>query len=173
MDYKTICIEDKGPIVILYLNRPKVLNVLSNEMREELTHFMHRAAKENDIRVMILSGKGRAFSAGGDLADFKRTYENFKRGDDVNEFGNPDFWKAFIDFPKPIIAAINGLAVGFGFTVTLACDIRVASEQAKFSSAFVRIGLTPEFGSSYFMPRLIGYGKAAELAFTGKMIDAQ
>jgi 2-(1,2-epoxy-1,2-dihydrophenyl)acetyl-CoA isomerase len=122
---------------------------------------------------MILSGKGRAFSAGGDLDEFKRTYENFKRGDDVNEFGNPNFWKAFIDFPKPIIAAINGLAVGFGLTVTLACDIRIASERAKFGCAFIRIGVTPEFGSSYFMPRLIGSGKAAELAFTGKMIDAQ
>jgi len=143
-----------------------------NEMREELINFMHQAAQDNDIRVVILSAKGKAFSAGADLDEFKRTYENFKSGDDANEFGNPDFWKAFTDFPKPMIAAINGLAVGFGFTVTLTCDIRIASERAKFSCAFARIGVTPEFGSSYFMPRLIGSGKAAEMAFTGRMIDA-
>ena len=80
--------------------------------------------------------------------------------------------KAFIDFPKPMIAAINGLAVGFGLTVSLICDIRIASDQAFFSCAFVRIGVTPEFGSSYFLPRLIGYGKAMELTLTAQTIDA-
>ncbi len=80
---------------------------------------------------------------------------------------------SFIEFPKPLIAAINGPAVGFGLTVTLNCDIRLASKSAKFRCAFVRVGVTPEFGSSYFLPRLIGYGKAAELTFTARMFDAE
>ena len=173
VDYKTISFEHKERLGILYLSRPRVLNALNNEMRQELIHFMRQAAKDEDIRVLVITGKGRAFCAGADLHEFKKSYEIYRQEGKMNGFGHTNLPKAFIDFPKPIIAAINGPAIGFGFTVTLTCDMRIASERAKFSCAFLRVGVTPEFGSSYFLPRLIGYGKAAELAFTARTIDAQ
>ncbi len=173
MDYKTISVERKAEVGILYLNRPEVLNALSNEMREELMDFMEKAAADDGLRVLILTGKGRAFSAGADLNLFKQRYEAFRQEGEGDDSGQTDLPRVFIEFPKPLIAAINGPAVGFGLTVTLNCDIRLASRKAKFSCAFVRIGVTPEFGSSYFLPRLIGYGKAAELIFTARMFDAE
>jgi 2-(1,2-epoxy-1,2-dihydrophenyl)acetyl-CoA isomerase len=173
MGYKTISVETKGSVGILSLNRPEVLNALSDEMRDDLIHFMRRAAEDDRLRVLIMTGKGRAFSAGGDLNMFKSAYERYRQEGQDSGFGGIDLPKVFTDFPKPLIAAVNGAAVGFGLTVTLTCDIRLASTDATFSCAFVRVGVTPEFGSSYFLPRLIGYGKAAELAFTAKMFDAE
>lgn len=173
MDYKSICVERKDDIGILSFNRPEVLNALSQEMREELMDFMEEAAADDGLRVLILTGKGRAFSAGADLNIFKRRYETYRQEGQGDKSVGTDFPRVFIEFPKPLIAAINGPAVGFGLTVTLNCDIRLASRQAKFRCAFVRIGVTPEFGSSYFLPRLIGYGKAAELIFTARMFDAE
>jgi 2-(1,2-epoxy-1,2-dihydrophenyl)acetyl-CoA isomerase len=173
MDYKTISIEKKGEAGFLYLNRPEVLNALSDEMRTELIDFMTQAAVNDELKVLIMSGKGRAFCAGADLNMFKKAYETYRQKGQSDDFGRADLPRAFIEFPKPIIAAVNGPAIGFGLTVTLTCDIRLASKRAKFSCAFVRVGVTPEFGSSYFLPRLIGYGKAAELAFTARMFDAE
>jgi enoyl-CoA hydratase/carnithine racemase len=173
MDYKTISAETKGKVGVLYLNRPEVLNALSDEMGDELIHFMRQAAEDDRLRVLIMTGKGRAFSAGGDLNMFKSAYESYRREGQDSGFRGVGLPKAFTDFPKPLIAAVNGAAVGFGLTVTLTCDIRLASTDATFSCAFVRVGVTPELGSSYFLPRLIGYGKAAELAFTAKMFGAE
>lgn len=172
MDYTAIKFEQEGPLGILSLNRPKALNSLSLEMKNELKDCLNRATRNESLRVLILTGEGRVFSAGGDLHDFKRAYEVWHReGRDIS-FADPELLKAFINFPKPIIAAVNGPAVGFGLTISLVCDIRIASDQSVFSCAFVRIGVTPEFGSSYFLPRLIGYGKAAELTMTAQTIDA-
>ena len=173
MQYTTISNERKGNIEILYLNRPEVLNALSETMRKELVDYLEHAAKDDSVHVLILTGKGRAFSSGADLNMFKGAYEAFRKDGIVSEFGRTDLPRAFIDFPKPMIGAINGAAVGFGLTVSLICDIRVAAEGAVFSCAFAKIGVTPEFGSSYFLPRIIGYARAAELAFTTKTIDAQ
>lgn len=173
MDYKTISSERKGAVGILYLNRPEVLNAFSEDMDRELLHFLHGAREDDSLRVLILTGKGRAFSAGGDLNMFKQAYEAYQRDGRDRRVGGAELPKAFIDFPKPFIAAINGAAVGFGLTVSLTCDIRIAAENAIFSCAFARIGVTPEFGSSYLLPKVIGYARAAELAFTAKDIDAQ
>lgn len=172
MEYQTLAVEMKGPIAVLYLNRPEVLNALSRQMSDDLLHFFRWAAEDKDLRVVILTGRGRAFSAGGDLNMFKTAHEKHRKTGEPTGFSEVNLQRALVDFPKPLIAAINGLAVGFGLTVTLPCDIRIASDQARFSCAFVRIGVTPEFGSSYFLPRLIGYSKAAELAFTARMFDA-
>lgn len=173
MKYETISVERKDNVGFLYLNRPQVLNALSEEMRSELLHFLPQAAADEGLRVLVITGKGRAFSAGGDLNMFKDRYESYRREGSGGTFANIDLPEAFSRFPKPIVAAINGAAVGFGATMPLNCDLRIASVQAQFSFAFVRLGLTPEFGSSYFLPRLIGYGKAAELIFTARMLDAQ
>jgi len=173
MQYKTIASERKGGVAILYLNRPQVLNALSADMQHELIHFMQGARDDDSLRVLILTGRGKAFSAGGDLNMFKGAYEAYQRDGSDSNLGDTTLPRAFIDFPKPFIAAINGAAVGFGLTVSLICDIRIAAENALFSCAFARIGVTPEFGSSYFLPHVVGYARAAELAFTAKDIDAQ
>ena len=173
MQYKTIASERKGAAAVLYLDRPDVLNALSEDMQHELIHFMQGARDDDSLRVLILTGRGRAFSAGGDLNMFKQAYESYRRDGAESGFGGMNLPRAFIDFPKPFIAAINGAAVGFGLTVALPCDIRIAAEDATFSCAFARIGVTPEFGSSYFRPKVVGSARAAELAFTAKDIDAQ
>jgi enoyl-CoA hydratase/carnithine racemase len=172
MNYTSIKFEQEGPLGILSLNRPKALNSLAPEMKTELKDCLQRATKNESLRVLILTGEGRAFSAGGDLHNFKKSYEAWHGEARDISFVDANLPKAFIIFPKPIIAAVNGPAVGFGLTVSLTCDIRIASDQSVFSCAFVRIGVTPEFGSSYFLPRLVGYGKAAELIMTAQTIDA-
>ncbi len=172
MEYKHIeLIREKG-VAFITLNRPEVLNALSERMKVELIHALKETEEDDDIRVMILTGRGRAFCAGADLNRFVEIQESDKDHKKKTRFGSLDLPRAFIQYPKPIIAAINGPSYGFGFTVTLTCDIRLASERAKFSCAFVRIGVTPEFCSTFFLPRLIGYSKAAELVFTARPFDA-
>jgi 2-(1,2-epoxy-1,2-dihydrophenyl)acetyl-CoA isomerase len=173
MEYKTIELVREEGIALLYLNRPDVLNALNETMKNELIHALKETEEDENVRVMILTGRGRGFCAGADLNRFIEAIESDKDHKKKTRFGSVDFPRAFIQYPKPIIAAINGPAYGFGFTVTLTCDIRLASEKAKFSCAFVRIGVTPEFCSTFFLPRLIGYGKAAELIFTARAFDAQ
>ena len=172
MEYKHIELIREEGIAFITLNRPEVLNALSETMKVELIHALKETEEDDDIRVMILTGRGRAFCAGADLNRFVEIQESDEDHKKKTRFGSLDLPRAFIQYPKPIIAAINGPSYGFGFTVALTCDIRLASERAKFSCAFVRIGVTPEFCSTYFLPRLIGYGKAAELVFTARPFDA-
>ena len=173
MGYRDIELIKEARIALIYLNRPEVLNALSETMKYELIHALKEIEEDDDIRALILTGRGRAFCAGADLNRFIEFQESDKNHKKKTRFGSLDLPRAFIQYPKPIIAAINGPSYGFGFTVTLTCDIRLASERAKFSCAFVRIGVTPEFCSTYFLPRLIGYDKAAELVFTARPFDAQ
>jgi len=172
MKYKDIELIVEEGIAFIYLNRPKVLNALDETMKDELIHALKETEEDDNIRVMILTGRGRGFCAGADLSRFIEVQESDKDHKKKSRFGSLDLPRAFIQYPKPIIAAINGPSYGFGFTVTLTCDIRLASERAKFSCAFVRVGVTPEFCSTYFLPRLIGYGKASELIFTARAFDA-
>ncbi len=172
MEYKTIELIREEEIAYLYLNRPKALNALNETMKNELIHVLKETGEDDNIRVMILTGRGRGFCAGADLNRFIELQEGDTDHKKKSKFGSVDFPRAFVQYPKPIIAAINGPSYGFGFTVTLTCDIRLASERAKFSCAFVRVGVTPEFCSTYFLPRLIGYSKAAELIFTARPFDA-
>ena len=172
MGYKDIELIREEGVALIYLNRPEILNALGETMKAELIRALKETKEDKDIRVLILSGRGRAFCAGADLNRFVAFQKGDKDHKKKTRFGSLDLPRAFIQYPKPIIAAINGPSYGFGFTVTLTCDIRLASERAKFSCAFVRIGVTPEFCSTYFLPRLIGYGKAAELVFTARPFDA-
>jgi 2-(1,2-epoxy-1,2-dihydrophenyl)acetyl-CoA isomerase len=173
MEYKDIELIRGEGVALITLNRPEVLNALSERMKVELIHALQKTEGDDDVRVMILTGRGRAFCAGADLNRFVEFQESDQDHKKKIRFGSLDLPRAFIQYPKPIIAAINGPSYGFGFTVTLTCDIRLASERATFSCAFVRIGVTPEFCSTYFLPRLIGYGKAAELVFTTRPFDAR
>jgi len=173
MAYKDIAFIRDEEIALIYLNRPKVLNALSERMKNELIQVLKETEEDDGIRVMILTGRGRGFCAGADLNRFVEAIEDDKDHKKKIRFGSLDLPRAFVQYSKPIIAAINGPAYGFGFTVSLTCDIRLASDRARFSLAFVRIGVTPEFCSTYFFPRLVGYGKAAELIFTARPFDAR
>ncbi len=173
MAYQDIAFIREEEIGLIYLNRPKVLNALSERMKNELIQVLKETEEDDRIRVMILTGRGRGFCAGADLNRFVEAIEDDKDHRKKIRFGSLDLPRAFVQYPKPIIAAINGPAYGFGFTVSLTCDIRLASDRARFSLAFVRIGVTPEFCSTYFFPRLVGYGKAAELIFTARPFEAR
>ena len=173
MEFRTIKLIKEDGIALLYLNRPEVLNALNETMKNELMEALRETEQDDHVKVMILTGRGRGFCAGADLNSFVEFQRRDKDHRKKSRFGSVDFPRAFIQYPKPIIAAINGPAYGFGFTVTLTCDIRLASEKAQFSCAFARIGVTPEFCSTYFLPKLIGYGKSAELIFTARPFDAR
>ena len=176
MKYETISLEKKETIATITLNRPEKLNAFNPKMQEELLDVFAAVEQDNEVRVVVITGVGRAFSAGADIQEsFLRKIEERKKGiiEDVTQEFVEVGCLALARITKPVIASINGPAIGLGCTFCLACDIRIASESATFSFAFPSVGVTPEFGSTYFLPRLVGIGKACELMFTAKMIDAK
>ncbi len=173
MTYKTIKLTAEGRVSLMLLNRPEVMNSIDEQMLRELTEVLGALAADPETVVVVISGAGNAFCGGADLREFKGSYEEFRRTGRLTPFGGPDLALLFSRFPKPMIAAVNGMAVGWGMTMPVACDIRLASANAMFSAPFVRVGLTPEFGSCNLLPKLIGYGRAAELFLTGRMIGAE
>ncbi len=177
MSYETILLEKSDHIATITLNRPDRLNALNAKMAEELQDVFDVVHRDDDVRVVVLTGAGRAFCAGADIqAQFASDGAGGKEESLLEriprDFDEPKAL-SLARIKKPVIASINGAAIGFGTTVTLGCDIRIASDKAKFSLAFVRMGILPEWGCSYYLPRLIGYAKAAELIFTAKMFEAQ
>jgi len=157
-------------VLTLTLNRPDALNSFTIELKEALLAGLKDAARDRQVRALIVTGAGRAFSAGQDLKE--------RQGPGVADLGtelrtryNPIIL-TMRRLEKPIVGAINGVAAGAGCSVALACDIRVASDKASFMQAFGRVGLVPDTGSSWFLPRLVGYARAAEMVFTADPIDA-
>ena len=171
MEYQTIVLEKKDNIATVTLNRPEKLNALNLQMFVELVHAFRKVSQDNETKVLIITGAGRGFCSGADLTP--QTAEGITEIEGINPL---DFTREvpliLSGMKKPVIAAINGVAVGGGLTLTLSCDIRIASETARFSIPLTRMGFTLELGSSYFLSRVIGIGKACELVFTGRMIDA-
>lgn len=177
MDYETIILEKAEGIATLTLNRPDKLNALNTQMAIELMDALGKVDADRETRVLVITGAGRAFCAGADVNRFHALAEARKRGEPIREESltavmgrGPAMLQ---EMGKPIIAAINGPAVGFGCTLAAACDIRIASDGAVLGAIFARIGLTPEFGSTFNLPRLVGIAKACELVFTAKIIDAK
>jgi 2-(1,2-epoxy-1,2-dihydrophenyl)acetyl-CoA isomerase len=173
MQYLTLLLEKKVNTGIITLNRPQKLNAFNDQAFEEFIRALSALDKEPDIRVIVIAANGRAFSAGADLDE-----GNGKSCSRVAQIAPPQWGTSWIpcimrNISKPIIASIDGAAVGAGFTIALACDIRIASVDARFSAAFANVGLFPELGSTYNLPRLVGIAKACELVFTGKMITAE
>lgn len=173
MPYETLSVSKEAGVSIVLLNRPEVMNAINDRMRIDLHAVLNDLENDPTIRVVVLSGSGDAFSAGADLREFKKLYEVYQREGTISAFGGPELALDFVGFSKPLIAAVNGPAVGWGMTMPLTCDLRIASDRARFSAAFVRIGLTPEFGSCHILPQLIGYSAAADLMFTARMIGAE
>ena len=172
MSETTVLIRDEGPVRLLTLNRPQRLNALDEQMKDELTTALKDAAQDQRVAAVVITGAGRAFSAGGDLERFAAMYES-KSWQAVQDFTDLNFPRAFAYFPKPLIAAINGPAVGWGATMPLMCDLRLMSRTARMAFAFLRVGVTPEFGSSFLLPRLVGLGRALELVLTAREIHPE
>jgi 2-(1,2-epoxy-1,2-dihydrophenyl)acetyl-CoA isomerase len=171
MSFETILYETKDRILTITLNRPDVLNAFTVTMGREMLQAFHQAEEDEDVGCVVLTGAGRGFCAGADVREFQANIERGTPGSVQPQ--SESLCQLMFNLKKPVIAAVNGPAVGVGFTMTLPCDIRIASERARFGAIFVRVGLVPEFGSSFLLSRLVGLAKAKELALLGRIIDAQ
>ncbi len=185
MNYNTLKVEISEYIATLTLNRPDALNAFTVEMANELIHFFESANEDDDIRAIVVTGAGRAFCAGMDLSVAGNVFglnEDLKPTiDDMNEkLDDPEFIQgvrdtggrvtlAIYDCKKPVIAAINGAAVGIGATMTCAMDIRLCSEFGKVGFVFNKIGITPEACSTWFLPRIVNMSTALEWVYTGEI----
>lgn len=169
----TVLEERAGNILTLRLNRPARLNALNVQLCRELAEPLRRASEDESVRVVVLTGTGRAFCSGGDLAELRAAREQ-NALHELNELllAGKEIILAIASMPKPVVAAVNGPAAGAGMNLALACDVRIASEQAIFAQSFAHIGLYPDFGGTYFLPRLVGAARAAELFFTGETLTA-
>ncbi|MDQ3871869.1 MAG: enoyl-CoA hydratase-related protein [Chloroflexota bacterium] len=170
-EHLTVGVEVEAAVATVTLNRPEVLNSFNRAMKDELYAVLKEAARDKSVRALVLTGSGRAFSAGQDLRERQAPGEA-DLATELRERYNP-LVLAMRQMEKPIIGAINGVAAGAGCSVALACDIRLASEAASFIEVFGRVGLVPDTGSSWLLPRLVGYARAAEMVFTAEPVDAR
>ena len=169
MKYEHLLLEKKDKIATITLNQPEKLNAFSIKMRESLGLAVGEIAKDDDVRAVIVTGAGRAFSSGVDLTTTRAEPSRYES----LEVTGPNFRVDLIfQLDKPVIAAVNGVCAGMGFSLALSCDIRIASEAARFSAIFIRRGLIPDCGATYLLPKIVGISKALELMFTGEIIDA-
>jgi 2-(1,2-epoxy-1,2-dihydrophenyl)acetyl-CoA isomerase len=165
--------ETNDAVTTITLNRPEKLNAFSGTMREDLLAALQTAEADPACRVVVITGAGRAFCAGGDV----EFMAGLQKNGDVARFqklldAGGRIVMQIAEMAKPVIASVNGIAAGAGCNLALACDYRIASEAAKFSETFVRIGLQPDWGGTWFLPRLVGPGRALEMMMTGRMVDA-
>ncbi len=167
--YKTILFEVKDNVLKITLNRPDVYNAFNEEMLLELQDAFKKAAEDENVRSIILTGAGKAFCSGQDLKDFNEKKLTFKEA--LEKRYNP-LIKQIAGIPKPVICAINGVAAGAGISLALACDYRIAAETASLIEVFINVGLVPDSGSGFFLPRIIGYAKAFEMCATGDKMSA-
>lgn len=176
MTYEQVKVDREGAVATVFMANPAKLNALSAAMSGELIDALTGLNQDPTVRAIVLTGEGRGFCAGADLSAFEGPYRRGERPKPSNflqgDAGYNRLIPALAEAPKPVIAAINGVAVGAGLSVALACDMRIASDDAPFSLAFVNIGLIPDSGACYFLPRAVGMAKALELAITGDRIDA-
>lgn len=161
-------------VMTLTLNRPDVLNALTMGMMAGIAAALKKAASEKAVKVVVLTAAGRAFCAGADLGDLQKrqAVKSFSLGDELRDHFNP-LVAQLRRLEKPVIGAINGLAAGAGASIVLFADLKVCADSAKFINAFVKVGLVPDSGMTYFLPRFMGYSKALEHAWLAKPITAQ
>ncbi|MZR30545.1 enoyl-CoA hydratase [Sneathiella litorea] len=171
MTFATIKLDIQEGVAKITLNRPDKLNSFSDEMHEELRSIMP-VLKGDDVRAILITGEGRAFGAGADLSSSSASGGVLDAGDTLEKNYNPLI--LFVrTLDKPVIAAVNGIAAGASMSLALACDIVLAAKSAYFLQAFCHIGLVPDAGSTYFLPRLVGSGKAMGLAMLGDKLPAE
>ena len=173
--YQTLHYERSDGIATITLNRPDVLNAVNTAMGKELLEALRSAEKDEEVHCLIITGNGRAFCAGEDIQDLRGQYErgeNPKLGERLLVKYNP-IVRQIRNMQKPVIAAVNGVAAGAGTGIAYSCDVRVASEDARFLQAFIKVGLAPDSGTSFFLPRLVGFSKALELSLTGDELSSK
>lgn len=173
--YETVLVEKAEWLGTITMNRPERLNAMTLTMAEELVCAFRQVEADPDVRVVILTGAGDAFSSGMDMREAGQGLGAEEQAAEVRHrrlaaIGAVPL--AMREVTKPIIACVNGVAVGGGMTITLHCDIRIASDRARFGAVFARLGVIPEFGSTYTLPRVVGIAKACELVFAARTIDA-
>ena len=171
MAYSTILYDLADGVATLTFNRPEVRNAFNDVMAEEVQNALKNAERDENVRCVVLTGAGQGFCAGQDLAALRDRSGEVSFREHLQKTYNPIVAK-LRSIEKPVIAAINGAAAGAGWGIALACDIRYASDTAKFRLAFSGIGLAPDSGTSFFLPRMIGLGRALELAYTNDVLDA-
>jgi enoyl-CoA hydratase/carnithine racemase len=175
MDYEQIRYEVEESILTITLNRPEKLNAFTHTMLEELLDALDRADGDDAVRAIIFTGSGRGFCAGADLSAGSRSFDADARPDrpsGLNRDGGGRLTLRLYECNKPLIAAVNGAAVGVGATMQLPMDIRIASDQARFGFVFARRGIVPEACSSWFLPRIVGISRALEWSYSGRVFPA-
>lgn len=165
-----IQVEREGAVLVVTLNRPQVLNSFNRQMAVELRQVIHEAADDASVRALFLTGAGRAFCAGQDLGAANPA-EDMDLGEIVRESFNPVI-RALRKIEKPVVCAVNGVAAGAGANVALACDVVYASSEASFIQSFSKIGLVPDSGGTFFLPRIAGFGRASAMMMLGSRISA-
>lgn len=171
MDYEQIIYEKRGDTAVITMNRPDRLNAWTYKMGAERNHAFMRANDDREIASIILTGAGRGFCAGADVSDvFSKGIES--RGSE-REGGDAINYVELVRNSKPMIAAVNGACVGIGLTSILPMDIIIASENARFGTFFVKMGLVPELASSHFLVQRVGFGMASDMCLTARMVDAE
>ena len=170
--YETILYEKSDGVADVALNRPKKLNAFDGKMHEELYAALDDVSSDDEVRCVVLRGEGRGFSAGADLAGI---LEDSDGDPDLGEYLRNTYSrlvKRMVSMEKPIVASLHGPVYGAGVGIALACDLRIAADSAKFSVAFVKIGLMPDAGVSFFLPRVVGLGRAVEMSMLGDPVEA-
>ncbi|WP_420643291.1 enoyl-CoA hydratase-related protein [Candidatus Leptofilum sp.] len=171
MGFETILFAVKDGVATITLNRPQKLNAFNDQMIAETTAAFKQAGRDKEIRCVVLTGNGRAFSSGQDLSDMADRGDAFSIGEHLRH-GYHKLIKQMVRLEKPIIGAINGIAAGAGVGIVLATDIRIAADSASFMLAFSKVGLVPDSGTNWLLPRLIGQARAYEMAVTADKIPA-
>jgi 2-(1,2-epoxy-1,2-dihydrophenyl)acetyl-CoA isomerase len=172
VEYETIRYTLDEGVLDLRLNRPEVLNAFNRQMTTDIQDALKKAEREAAVRCIVFSGEGRAFSSGEDLKARQAEGGGGGFGATLRDRYNPIIRK-IRNIDKPVLASVNGVAAGAGCSLALACDMRIAADNARFIEVFVRVGLVPDSGSSFFLPRLVGLGKALEMAFLGEEVGAE
>ncbi|MGA9224761.1 MAG: enoyl-CoA hydratase-related protein [Mesobacillus sp.] len=167
--FETVLYEVRNQVAYITLNRPDKLNAFTEQLNKEIQTAIKNASRDKSVRALVLTGAGRAFCSGEDLSGVS---ENMDHGEVLRKRYNPMLLE--LDrCEKPVIAAVNGVAAGAGMSLALACDFRIASEKASFVEAFIHVGLVPDAGNLFYLPRLIGHAKAMELAAFGEKVPAE
>lgn len=174
MSYDNLTIERQGQVAVVTLNRPDKLNAISRDLHDEMVAACGELTNDDGVRAVIWTGAGRGFCSGADLTGRPAEREGLPpRAERLDEFG----WvgrqaMSVYRLGKPVIAAVNGVAAGAGMSLALACDLRVGSELTRFKTVFIERSLSPDSGMSFFLPRIVGYARAADLIFTSRAVDA-
>jgi 2-(1,2-epoxy-1,2-dihydrophenyl)acetyl-CoA isomerase len=175
MTYEDINLKREGAVARVTIDRPDRLNAMTTRTSDELVDAFTTLGEDTEVRSIVITGEGRGFSAGQDLTEFRSDYEA-GRERDIEGHLRATYNRLIlqvVETPKPVIAEINGVAAGAGLSLALACDLRVAGDGARFTLAFVKIGLIPDSGATWSLARTVGHARALELALTGDVIDAE